>query len=174
MLGGRARHTKPQGFFLRIRRPPRSTLFPYTTLFRSEFVVPHSLCKRSRYKENPYSVGALARVNVLGERLDGKAGRALKKYFNARWKANPLFHNAAQALEILYAFEQIPELVDKALKIPDDPPIMPYKTKTGQGTGLVEAPRGLLIHHYEIKDGLGATVEIIHTTTQTGEDIDHT
>src|SRR3712207_6885178 len=24
------------GFFLMIRRPPRSTLFPYTTLFRSE------------------------------------------------------------------------------------------------------------------------------------------
>src|SRR2546426_6535359 len=26
-------------FFLMIRRPPRSTLFPYTTLFRSDFVV---------------------------------------------------------------------------------------------------------------------------------------
>src|SRR3712207_8584044 len=26
-------------FFLRIRRPPRSTLFPYTTLFRSEIVL---------------------------------------------------------------------------------------------------------------------------------------
>src|SRR2546425_9151264 len=26
-------------FFLMIRRPPRSTLFPYTTLFRSSFVV---------------------------------------------------------------------------------------------------------------------------------------
>src|SRR2546430_5918826 len=25
-------------FFLMIRRPPRSTLFPYTTLFRSEFI----------------------------------------------------------------------------------------------------------------------------------------
>src|SRR3712207_7650486 len=25
-------------FFLMIRRPPRSTLFPYTTLFRSQFV----------------------------------------------------------------------------------------------------------------------------------------
>src|SRR5690348_17520160 len=25
-------------FFLMIRRPPRSTLFPYTTLFRSEYV----------------------------------------------------------------------------------------------------------------------------------------
>src|SRR5690554_7462472 len=26
-----------------IRRPPRSTLFPYTTLFRSNLVVPHDL-----------------------------------------------------------------------------------------------------------------------------------
>src|SRR2546429_8346690 len=30
-----------------IRRPPRSTLFPYTTLFRSEQVKPHS--KKSNY-----------------------------------------------------------------------------------------------------------------------------
>src|SRR3712207_8999362 len=29
-------------FFLMIRRPPRSTLFPYTTLFRSHFS--HCLC----------------------------------------------------------------------------------------------------------------------------------
>src|SRR3712207_7283375 len=28
-------HTTQLFFFLRIRRPPRSTLFPYTTLFRS-------------------------------------------------------------------------------------------------------------------------------------------
>src|SRR5256885_8447357 len=27
-------------FFLMIRRPPRSTLFPYTTLFRSHFTAP--------------------------------------------------------------------------------------------------------------------------------------
>src|SRR3712207_7407383 len=29
-------HTRLCFFFLMIRRPPRSTLFPYTTLFRSE------------------------------------------------------------------------------------------------------------------------------------------
>src|SRR2546422_4120089 len=29
-------------FFLMIRRPPRSTLFPYTTLFRSPHKFPHS------------------------------------------------------------------------------------------------------------------------------------
>src|SRR4051795_4573868 len=37
-------------FFLMIRRPPRSTLFPYTTLFRSAFEVPPL----------PYDYGALA------------------------------------------------------------------------------------------------------------------
>src|SRR3712207_9360211 len=30
-------HNKMLVFFLMIRRPPRSTLFPYTTLFRSEW-----------------------------------------------------------------------------------------------------------------------------------------
>src|SRR5260370_2790944 len=36
-------------FFLMIRRPPRSTLFPYTTLFRS-VSVPSSLMERSSSK----------------------------------------------------------------------------------------------------------------------------
>src|SRR3712207_8713664 len=30
-------------FFLMIRRPPRSTLFPYTTLFRSDEIAPDSV-----------------------------------------------------------------------------------------------------------------------------------
>src|SRR6266446_10083212 len=33
-------------FFLMIRRPPRSTLFPYTTLFRSKFRPRHELAER--------------------------------------------------------------------------------------------------------------------------------
>src|SRR3972149_10792939 len=35
-------------FFLMIRRPPRSTLFPYTTLFRSQLrkIKPSSSCNR--------------------------------------------------------------------------------------------------------------------------------
>lgn len=138
----------------------------------NEFLVPHSLCKRSRYKGNTYSVGALARVNVLGERLEGEAGKAYKKYFNPRWMTNPLFHNAAQALEILYAFERIPELIDEIFKFPENPGIIPYKVKNGRGTGLVEAPRGLLIHHYEISDGLVSDVDIITPTAQNAEEVE--
>src|SRR2546430_12082621 len=43
-------------FFLMIRRPPRSTLFPYTTLFRSldpascGGKAPRSICRNSRFR----------------------------------------------------------------------------------------------------------------------------
>src|SRR5256884_8169812 len=37
-------------FFLMIRRPPRSTLFPYTTLFRSPFDEPYLRMKIERTK----------------------------------------------------------------------------------------------------------------------------
>src|SRR5687767_15479297 len=39
-------------FFLMMRRPPRSTLFPYTTLFRSFSVKVLNLFSRSRRKTN--------------------------------------------------------------------------------------------------------------------------
>src|SRR3712207_8259951 len=35
-----------QFFFLMIRRPPRSTLFPYTTLFRSVYSAPQAVSRR--------------------------------------------------------------------------------------------------------------------------------
>src|SRR3989442_3205560 len=40
-------------FFLMIRRPPRSTLFPYTTLFRS----PRKLLKTSAFGARPLFAG---------------------------------------------------------------------------------------------------------------------
>src|SRR2546430_17014730 len=39
---------RPRFFFLMIRRPPRSTLFPYTTLFRSRIVPEPELQKDVR------------------------------------------------------------------------------------------------------------------------------
>src|SRR5256885_10789783 len=35
-----------------IRRPPRSTLFPYTTLFRSEKIVVHAPCRPDEAIQN--------------------------------------------------------------------------------------------------------------------------
>ena len=62
-------------FFLMIRRPPRSTLFPYTTLFRSEMV--------ARYSEgSDRDVSAIEWYGVLacyktGIILEGTHARAM-------------------------------------------------------------------------------------------------
>src|SRR2546429_9241280 len=57
-------------FFLMIRRPPRSTLFPYTTLFRSP----------------AYGAGVLDRGNVPSWPVDGKF--AMEVFTFARLKYN--------------------------------------------------------------------------------------
>src|SRR5436305_11277680 len=58
-------------FFLMIRRPPRSTLFPYTTLFRSERV---SACETTtrcgpRYQEDCFRVRSSRRASSPKTRL---------------------------------------------------------------------------------------------------------
>src|SRR2546427_5162203 len=56
-------------FFLMIRRPPRSTLFPYTTLFRSERPRCTALhCRSSRLHLSPHQVAARARESTSRER----------------------------------------------------------------------------------------------------------
>src|SRR3989442_859435 len=51
-------------FFLMIRRPPRSTLFPYTTLFRSPDQVLKEMWENPRRGYDPVVVKAF--VNLIG------------------------------------------------------------------------------------------------------------
>src|SRR5688572_33383070 len=49
-------------FFLMIRRPPRSTLFPYTTLFRSVLAGSRTLVEAELHKGDVDLAGALTSV----------------------------------------------------------------------------------------------------------------
>src|SRR3712207_8469435 len=48
-------------FFLMIRRPPRSTLFPYTTLFRSHR---DRLARRRRHRDHEHHAGERDRTDA--------------------------------------------------------------------------------------------------------------
>src|SRR2546430_546376 len=69
-------------FFLRIRHPPRSTLFPYTTLFRSVARIPidHVGCYQMSGHTGGVSAGAALRMTLLlgrhGARTVGAGGVA--------------------------------------------------------------------------------------------------
>src|SRR3712207_7138895 len=65
-----------QIFFLMIRRPPRSTLFPYTTLFRSRSQGYHLRPRRSRWPASLLARGHGALVQDL-RRIQGSHGRAV-------------------------------------------------------------------------------------------------
>ena len=136
-----------------------------------ERVVPHSFAKRSLYKGKPFTVGALARLNCIGKRLKGEAGKYYKKYKNDRWLKNPLFNILAQAIEIIYCLERIPELVDILLKLPD-PKFEKPTRKKGRGVGTVEAPRGLLVHDYSCEAGYVTDANIITPTAYNLDDIE--
>ncbi len=130
----------------------------------NERVVPHSFAKRCRYKGKPYSVGALARMLIMKDMLDGKALEYFKKYYNDRWHKNPHYNNVAQAIELLFCLEHIPELVDEIKKTPWEDSIK--GRDGGAGTGIVEAPRGLLIHHTEVEKGRIVFADYVIPTTQ--------
>ncbi len=136
-----------------------------------ERVVGHSFAKRSRYAGNPFTVGAIARVLLLGKRLGGHAAEAYKKLVNPRWYKNPLYNNFAQAIEIVFSLEETIAIVDRLLgKSP--PPVARPTRDSGVGTGGVEAPRGTLIHHYEIKNGRTVAADYITPTAMFLDDIE--
>lgn len=136
-----------------------------------ERVVSHSFAKRSQYNSKPFTVGALARILLLGERLKGKARQAYDKLVTDRWYRNPLFNNHAQAIEQIYSLEGIIETVNQLL-VSDNAKIAQPTQETGVGTGAVEAPRGTLIHHYEVKDGKIKAADFITPTAMFLDDIE--
>ncbi len=136
-----------------------------------ERVVSHSFAKRSLYKGKPFSVGALARMLLLGDRLKGEAKKAYEKLYNERWHRNPLYNNFAQAIEQIFSLESVIETIDQGLEM-EQPEVAKPKRTSGTGTGVVEAPRGTLIHHYEIKDGRTAYADYITPTAMFLDDIE--
>ncbi len=137
----------------------------------SERVVPHSFAKRSLYKDRTFAVGANARLINMGKRLDGQAKDLYEEHYSDRWLRNPLLNNLAQAIEMVWALEHIPEVAEQVASM-DDPKTAEPTRADGTGTGAVEAPRGTLYHHYEIKDGLIDKADIITPTAQNLDDIE--
>src|SRR3712207_7624407 len=62
-------------FFLMIRRPPRSTLFPYTTLFRSSGAPP-LLLELLALRSYPYSIMHISHNNAVWRAFGDVYGRA--------------------------------------------------------------------------------------------------
>ncbi|MCF7805522.1 MAG: Ni/Fe hydrogenase subunit alpha [Candidatus Marinimicrobia bacterium] len=133
-----------------------------------ERVVGHSTAKQSLYSDNPFMTGALARININGHLLEGKAKEVQEQLLSDLPNYNDLHNNTAQFIEIIHSLQRAHYLVQQLIQEPldDENPIR--KTgKSGVGVGALEAPRGTLYHYYEIdKAGVVTDADIITPTAQ--------
>ena len=69
------------------------------------------------------------------------------------------------------AYEMI-RLIDELINSPMAETVVPVKPKAGEGVGIVEAPRGILFHHYAYdKNGRIKKANCVVPTTQNNANI---
>jgi F420-non-reducing hydrogenase large subunit len=125
----------------------------------------YSYAGQSSYQGEVLRANSLARINLalsMGTPLADEYMEKLTATFGKPTHPILLF-DLCRGIELVYAFERAVEMLSQDLDYEDTS--VPYTPKDGEGYGLVEAPRGPLIHHYKVKDGLIEDVEFIIPTT---------
>ena len=132
-----------------------------------EHVVDHSTAKHARHARPAYMVGALARFRLNHDRLNPRARVAAEALGLRADCSNPYRITAAQVVEIVHCVEESITLCEGLIDsgVHKEPLARPTR-RSGEGVGAVEAPRGLLVHHYRIEDGLVRQANCIIPTNQ--------
>jgi sulfhydrogenase subunit alpha len=134
----------------------------------NEYVVPYSHAKFSAYKGEPYTVGALARVNLFGDLLHHGAKTVAKRLGFTRPSYN-IFHNTtAQFIELVDSIEDSIAIIGAILDGYDShEPTPEIKPHAGWGAAGIEAPRGTLYHAYGFDaQGRCTDVDVVTPTCQ--------
>ncbi len=125
---------------------------------------PYSYAGQTSYRGNVIRANSLARVNLTTVLDTPCAGAYLERFHSAFGQpahALMLF-DLARGIELVYALERALEILNDPLD--EGETAVPYTPRDGEGHGLVEAPRGPLIHHYQIENGLIARAAFIIPT----------
>ncbi|MEM4267842.1 MAG: Ni/Fe hydrogenase subunit alpha [Candidatus Woesearchaeota archaeon] len=130
-----------------------------------ERVMGYSRSKFSVSKNRGFMVGALARVNNCREKLSATAQRAIRNAKIIFPNYNPFMNNFCQAVELIHYLEQGISIIKRLELKEESLPEFELPKKEARGVGIVEAPRGILIHDYTIdKHGEVIAANIITPT----------
>lgn len=112
-------------------------------------------------------VGPLARINVCSgiETPFAENERIIFKLMTeGRVNNRTMYSHWARLIEMLYCAEMMKNLLNDEDILSND--LIRKGTRRGEGIGIIEAPRGTLIHHYEVdeKDRITRCNLIVSTT----------
>jgi len=123
----------------------------------NEYVTEQSTAKFAKHARDSYFVGALARVNNNYEQLSDRGKAIAERFALEPLCTNPYLNTVAQLVELGHLFETSIDFIDGLLEEGLDPQSDYHSPdinpEDGRGVGLLEAPRGLLIHDYQFEDG---------------------
>ena len=118
-----------------------------------------------------YKVGPLARVqncNFIPTPFADAERREFVDFCAGVPTHAPLAYHWARMIEMLHAAETIKDLLHDADILGDD--LLRTGTRAQQGVGVIEAPRGTLIHHYGVdEDDLVTMCNLIVSTTHNNQ-----
>jgi F420-non-reducing hydrogenase large subunit len=124
----------------------------------------YSYAGRTSYHGQVMRANSLARLNMadsMGTPLADGYLRHFQQEFG-RPAHGILLFDLCRGIELVYALERARILLEEKLDIKET--AVNHTPRDGEGYGMVEAPRGPLIHHYSIKNGLIAKAEFIIPT----------
>lgn len=115
-----------------------------------EKVVEHSTGKHCWASRDAFMVGALSRFNNNFDKLSDNAKTYAEELGLKAPCYNTFMINIAQFVEIIHCIDDSIKLIDELMVsgLDENKAIVSVKPKAGRGVGVVEAPRGLLIHDY--------------------------
>jgi NAD-reducing hydrogenase large subunit len=118
-----------------------------------------------------YRVGPLARLNTcdfIPTPLAQREFETYRAYTGGRPHGMSMHMHWARLIEALYAAEVIRDLLNDPAVLTGD--LRAEGRRTGEGVGVIEAPRGTLIHHYKVADDdLVTMCNLIVSTTHNNE-----
>lgn len=132
----------------------------------------YSYAGQTDYEGNVIRANSLARINMAKRMGTPRADEYLERFresFGQPAHGIGLF-DLCRGIELVYALERAADLLAEPLDEEDAD--VPYTPRDGEGFGLVEAPRGPLIHRYVIEDGLIAEAEFVIPTVHNSRAIE--
>jgi F420-non-reducing hydrogenase large subunit len=124
----------------------------------------YSFAGQTSYQGQVMRANSLARINMTNCMGTPSADDYLQRFqvsFGHPAHGILLF-DLCRGIELVYALERAMEILKQPLNREDT--AAAHTPRDGEGYGLVEAPRGPLIHHYRIEKGLIAEAEFIIPT----------
>ena len=156
--GGEIRLMSPDGVIHDVF--PASDFRSYITYEETDYCY----SDRAHYRGEAIRANSLARINMastMGTPLADEYLDRFRENFGQPAHAILLF-DLARGIELVYGLERALEML--AQPFGQDTTRIGYTPRDGEGYGVVEAPRGPLIHHYVIEKGLIAQAEFIIPT----------